>query len=320
VDGARRRPERAAWPNFADVSQPAGAYPDAVPLPVPPAEADVDAALVRRLLVDQHPDLAGLALRRLGTGWDNAVFRLGRDLTVRVPRREQGARLLDTEIRWLPAISQRLGLATPVPVRVGHPGFGYPWRWTVCRLVPGRPVGCAALTGRHGLAAAEVLAGFLSALHVPAPSDAPRNPFRGVPLTRRSDSLDRALAALPARRRPAVRAAWQRAVAAPGPDGPPRWLHGDLHGFNVMSSRGRIVGVIDFGDLCAGDPATDLACAWLLLDAPGRRRLRGLLGGSDADWERGRGWALFLSAMLAAHDAPDHAVAGRRGLAELLGS
>lgn len=287
---------------------------------VPPAEVAVDAHLVRRLLRSQHPDLAGQPLRRLGNGWDNAMFRLGRDLTVRVPRRELGARLIGTELQWLPELARGLPLAVPEPVRVGLPDEEYPWRWAVCRYVPGRVPGATGFAGRPGLIAAEDLARFLRALHVPAPVDAPHNPFRGVPLAQRSESVSTAVASAPAALRPRIRRAWDAAVAVPGHDGPGLWVHGDLHGLNIVASRGRITGIIDFGDLCSGDPATDLAVGWLVLDSPSRQRLRTLTGAGDAAWARGRGWALFLGLMFLAHSAQDpvNAAIGRRVLAEVL--
>jgi aminoglycoside phosphotransferase (APT) family kinase protein len=98
------------------------------------------------------------------------------------------------------------------------------------------------------------------------------------------------------------------------------WLHGDLHGLNVLAVRGRLSGVLDFGDLCAGDPATDLACGWLLLDRPGRERMREVLAVGDATWARGRGWALFFGLMFLAHsvDSPVNGAIGRRTLSQVL--
>jgi len=112
---------------------------------------------------------------------------------------------------------------------------------------------------------------------------------------------------------------WEQALEVGEHQGPPLWLHGDLHGFNVLSGRDRISGVVDFGDLCAGDPATDLASAWMVLDAHGRRAFRELYGGPDDRWLRGRGWATFFAVMFLAHsqDAPGNAAIGRRTLGEL---
>jgi aminoglycoside phosphotransferase (APT) family kinase protein len=282
----------------------------------PPAEVTVDAALVRRLLRAQHPDLAGLPLRRIGAGWDNVVLRLGPELCVRVPRRARAAPLIATELAWLPGLASQLPLPVPEPVRAGGPADDYPWPWLICRYVPGQPLAGRMLGGARGLRGAEDLAALLVALHVAAPRDAPRNAYRGVPLSVRAPSVELALPAAPARSRARVQQAWVRALSAPEHHGPPRWLHGDLHGLNILAARGRISGVIDFGDLCAGDPATDLAVAWLVLDGPARRRLRQLVAPDDAIWERARGWAVLLGLMFALHARDDqrHAEIGRRTL------
>jgi aminoglycoside phosphotransferase (APT) family kinase protein len=289
--------------------------------PIPPAEVEVDARLVRRLLRNQHPALAGRRLRRIGNGWDNVVFRLGPDLTVRVPRRELGARLIERELRWLPQLAESLPLPVPTPLLVGEPTSFYPWRWAVCTHVPGHACQDVAFSGRAGQRAADTLAGFLRALHVPAPAAAPTNPFRGVPLAQRADSVAAALPIVPRGQRALVARAWGEALEAASHTGADLWVHGDLHGLNVLASRGRITGVIDFGDLCAGDPATDLASAWLLLDRSGRARMRAALGTDDAAWARGRGWAASFGLTFLAHSADSTVTAsiGRRVLEEVCG-
>jgi aminoglycoside phosphotransferase (APT) family kinase protein len=287
--------------------------------PIPPAEVEVHAPLVRRLLRDQHPDLADRHLRRIGTGWDNVVFRLGSDLTVRVPRRALGAKLIETELRWVPQLAGALPLPVPTPLRAGGPTDFYPWRWAVCAHVPGRACGDVPFAGDAGQRAAIALAGFLRALHVPAPAEAPRSQFRGVPLDHRRESVAAALTSVPRRLRVPVERVWEEALEAAAHTGGDLWVHGDLHGLNVLASRGRITGVIDFGDLCAGDPATDLASAWLLLDGPGRERMRAELDVDDAAWARGRGWAAFFGLMFLAHSAESevNASIGRRALEEV---
>jgi aminoglycoside phosphotransferase (APT) family kinase protein len=287
--------------------------------PIPAAEVEVDAGLVRRLLRDQHPDLAERRLQRIGTGWDTEVFRLGADLTVRVPRRELGARAIETELRWVPQLAGALPLPVPTPLRAGGPTDYYPWRWAVCVHVPGRVCADVPFTGHAGQRAAATLAGFLHALHVPAPAQAPRSAFRGVPLDHRSESVAAALPSLPRGLRGRVARVWDEALGAGDHTAGDVWLHGDLHGLNVLATRGRISGVIDFGDLCAGDPATDLASAWLLLDSPGREQMRAALDVDDAAWMRGRGWAAFFGLMFVAHsaDSPINASIGHRALGEV---
>ena len=285
----------------------------------PAAEVEIGEPLVRQLLADQHPDLAGLPLRRAGShGWDNEVFRLGEDLAVRLPRREAAVPSVAVELRWLPALALRLPLPTPVPLRSGLPGAGYPWPWSIVRWLPGEPVGTTAL--RPG--SAQVLADFLVALQRTAPADAPRNPVRGVPLAQREAALDAALEHLPDA--VAVAEAWDRVTAdAPAYEGPPVWLHGDFHAANLLHSEGRLTGVIDFGDLSAGDPACDYAVAWMLFDREHREPLRRAADRhGPGTWRRAHAWAILLGAIIVAHsdDVPLLAAVGRRTLVAALES
>lgn len=316
MDGRGPRPEHPT--TVAAASPYAGA---AMPSSIPAAEVSVDARLVRRLVREQHPDLAGLPLRPLGNGWDTVVYRLGRDLTVRMPRRELGARAVAGELRWLPHLAAALPLPVSEPVRAGQPSRGFPWQWSICRYVPGRPVAGRGCDGAAGRVAAVRLAGFLRALHTPAPPGAPTSGWRGVPLAVRDATVRTALAGLdPADARLLLRR-WQDGCSAPDHPGPAQWLHGDLHGLNVLAVRGRISGVVDFGDLCAGDPATDLAVAWAVLDGPARHQLREACPLDPAAWARGSGWAAFFATMFLAHSlqAPQNHAIGRRILEQLAG-
>lgn len=248
--------------------------------------------LVRALLADQHPDLADLELRDVDGGWDNQQWRLGTELAVRMPRTERAPDLLRLEQKWLPVLAERLPLPTPVPVRVGEPSALFPHPWTVARWVVGDPADHAPITRAD---AAEVLAGFLKALHRPAPEDAPANATRGVPLAELRDGFTSALWVLAdhASAGPAWEV-WDKALAAPAWQGPPTWLHGDLHPANVVVRDGTLAGVIDFGELCAGDPATDLSAAWILLPAGAVSRFFDAYGDADeATVARARGWAVL---------------------------
>src|SRR5207248_2290872 len=216
------------------------------PRRMPSAEVDVSLALVRRLLADQHPDLAGLPLSVLANGWDNLMCRLGGDLVVRLPRRSQAAELVRHEQRWLPVLAPRLPLPIPAPVREGQPGPGYPWWWSVVPLLPGEVA--ARRPPADPRQAAIALGGFLGALHAPAPPDAPANPVRGIPLAARDETFGENLRLLGgAVDAAALRAAWGAALATPVWEGPPVWVHGDLHPANILADRGLVRGVIDFG-------------------------------------------------------------------------
>jgi aminoglycoside phosphotransferase (APT) family kinase protein len=192
---------------------------------MPAADVEVSADLVRRLLVDQHPDLARLPVEFLANGWDNELYRVGDGLVARLPRRALGAEIIKNEQRWLPGLAPRLPLPIPYPERTGVPACGYPYSWSVVPYLPGVPAAQASSFDPAGAAAA--VGGFLGALHVPAPADAPANPFRGVPLAARAGIFAASLALLTGQAgrdhidRDAVLRVQEAALAAPGYHDPP---------------------------------------------------------------------------------------------------
>ncbi len=272
---------------------------------MPAAEVEIDERLVRALLADQHPDLADRSLRLLTNGWDNVIYRLGDELLVRIPRRQLAADLVEYEQRWLPELAPRLPIPIPAPVRAGRPALGYPWHWSVCPWFDGEEAVDAGL--RDSTAEARRLGEFLVALHVPAPADAPVNPFRAHRIDRLSERVDLNLfASGTAVDTEAVRALWAKLVTTPEWDGPQMWAHGDLHAGNVLIDDGTISAVIDFGDITSGDPAVDLAIAWMLFGPEDRAVFRAAAGAEDdALWRRGRAWALHFALMYLAHSADD---------------
>jgi aminoglycoside phosphotransferase (APT) family kinase protein len=293
---------------------------------MPAAEVEVSADLVRRLLADQHPDLARLPVEFLANGWDNELYRVGNELVARLPRRALGAQIITNEQRWLPGLAPRLPLPIPYPERTGVPGCGYPYSWSVVPYLPGVPAAQASSFDPAGAAAA--VGGFLGALHVPAPADAPANPFRGVPLAERADTFAANLALIGGHvDRDAVLRVWDAALAAPRYDGPPVWLHGDLHPANILVNDGQVSGVIDFGDITAGDPASDLSVAWMLLPLDWHASFWSAYqaaGGrvDDALRVRARGWALNLAIVFLAYseDNPVLRKLGRGTLRTVLAS
>ena len=287
----------------------------------PAAEIEVDEALVRGLLADQQPDLAGLDLVEVGTGWDNVLWRLGDTLAVRLPRRALAAPLLLHEQQWLPELAPHLPLPVPAPVRLGRPSAGYPWSWSVVPWLGGGPGDREAITETED--AARRVGEFLRALHHPAPPSAPDNPYRGVRLIDRASAFEERIGQLASEVDvAAVRRVWEDAVAAPAHPGPKVWIHGDLHPANVLILDGTVSAVIDFGDMCAGDPATDVAAAWMLLPTSAQTTFRKAYGGVQPDLERrSRGWALLFALMLLAvglDDRPSYEEVARSTLRRTL--
>lgn len=250
---------------------------------------------------------------------------------MRLPRRALGARLVEHEQRWLPTLAARLPVRVPVPVFAGCAGQGYPWAWSVTPWFEGSPaaehVGSLSPATRSQLV--RRLVEVLEALHVPAPTRqthpdlpdadlAPENPYRGGPLQERREIVTARIDDVNYRR------AWLEWSRAAPWDGPAVWIHGDLHPLNVLlhgighTEGQQLSAIIDFGDLTAGDPAYDLAIAWLLLDRVGRSQFRRgldrgsgvtsnrLLGpaGSDALWLRAKAFALDLATIFAATSRP----------------
>jgi aminoglycoside phosphotransferase (APT) family kinase protein len=267
----------------------------------PADEVRIDVALVRRLVAAQFPQWAGLPIEPAGAaGFDHAIFRLGTDLAVRLPRRQFGADHLEREYRWLPVVGPRLPLAVPVLIGKGEPGEGYPWPWLVCYWLPGEIAALAPVADPEQ--AAVTLARFVAALRVLDPAGAPHSDLRSGPLAAHDDVIRAAAGDLRGRLDPApALAVWQESLAAPPWTGKPVWLHGDLHAANLLVSHGELTAVIDFGLVGLGDPACDLMAAWTCLGLPASRRIfRQALTADDATWSRARGWALHLGLRTAA--------------------
>ncbi|MER7249474.1 aminoglycoside phosphotransferase family protein [Kribbella sp. NPDC000426] len=253
----------------------------------------MDDELVRTLLKEQHPDLADLELKEVVGGWGNQMWRLGEDLAVRMPRDHGSPASLRKEHQWMPELAARLPLPVPAPVRLCEPSDRFPNPWLITTWVHGTPAEHAPVTDP---AAADVLADFLLALHVEAPTDAPASDRCDLPPGLGFPEVQEYVG-----RRDELRAVWEDAATAPAWDGPRLWLHGDLHPANVVVADGTLAGVVDFEEIGTGDPATDLAAAWILLPDGAADRFFERYPADEATVRRARGWAvmraLFLIAM-----------------------
>lgn len=289
-------------------------------------ELDTDAALVERLLTEQFPDWADLPIEPvLPMGTDNALYRLGDDMVVRLPRRPQDSIVLEKERRWLPKLAPLLPLAVPAPLAEGTPGDTFPLAWSVYSWLNGENATLERVTDPNR--AAGDLARFVDALQRIDPSGGPppgeHNAFRGVPVADRDEATRSAIASLSSAidDRAAV-LSWEAALRATEWEREPVWIHGDLDSRNVLAEDGRLSAVIDFGCLGVGDPAYDVMVAWKMLSRDSRESFRSALAVDDATWARARGLALSQSLMaLAYYTLETNAVLvleARRWLAEVL--
>ncbi|MFE9747667.1 aminoglycoside phosphotransferase family protein [Saccharothrix saharensis] len=264
----------------------------------PDGRAGIDAGLVQRLLARQFPRWAGLPVTPVEVdGWDNRTYRLGDDMTVRLPTAEGYAPAVEKEHRWLPVLAPSLPVPVPVPLALGAPGEGYPFPWSVRRWLDGR----TASPERVGdlVAFALSVADFIRALQrVDAeggPAAGAHSFYRGAPPSHYDDGTRRALAVLEGRVDVArATAVWEDALRAPAWSGPPVWFHGDIaHGNLLVDDGGKLTAVIDFGTSGVGDPACDLVIAYTMFSGESREAFREAVGLDDATWTRARGWALW---------------------------
>jgi aminoglycoside phosphotransferase (APT) family kinase protein len=252
--------------------------------------------VVSCLISEQFPQWAELEIRPVELdGWDNTTFRLGEEMSVRLPSDDAYVVQIDKEHRWLPVLGLQLPMPIPRPIAKGRPGCGFPAPWSVYGWVEGEPAAIVGVTDYDRLA--DDLARFLAALHLVETRDAPP---AGAHSFNRAGSVsvwheqtrttigqltedidvDGALEV------------WEAALAAEW-DGPDVWVHGDVTGSNLLLRDDRLCGVIDFGCAAVGDPACDLTPAWTLFTGTSRARFMNALPFDGGTWARARGWALW---------------------------
>jgi len=258
-------------------------------------EVETSADLVSRLLAERYPQWADLPITPVpSAGTDNALYRLGDDMVVRLPRIDWAIGQAEKERQWLPRLSPWLPLDIPVQLAVGEPGAGYPWPWAVYRWLEGESATFERLADPRK--AATDLARFIEALHRIDTTGGPlaaEHHLRGAPLAMRDAQTREALAALKEMMDTDMATqVWESALEAPEWDREPVWFHGDLLSGNLLIEQGNLKAVIDFSGLGVGDPACDLMIAWGLFSGESRETFRAALGVDDATWARGRGQAL----------------------------
>jgi len=257
-------------------------------------QIDSDVDLVHSLLEAQFPQWAVLPIELVkSTGTDNALYRLGDDMVVRMPLRPSATGAIEKEHRWLPVLAPNLPLEIPVPIARGQPAPEFPWPWSVVSWLEGEDASTATFSGHQ---AATDVARFVAALHSVDPTGGPApqaNLGRGVPLADRDQFTRWAINASDASvDSDALATCWDEALKVPAWNRPAVWVHGDVAAGNILFREGRLTAVIDWGCLGVGDPACDLIIAWEIFDPDSRDVFRSELGVDDATWERGRGWAL----------------------------
>jgi len=280
----------------------------------PPPEIEITPDLVVNLITEQFPQLAHLKLTFLGEGWDNSMFRLGDQYLVRLPRRKKAVPLLKIEQEWLPKFNIPGKIKLPIPIGIGSPNNNYPWSWSILPWFDGQ----SADIDHPNADEAIHFANFLKTLHQPAPTNAPTNLYRGVPLSvRAADTEDRMsrLAKNTSVITTKIKRIWTDALETSFTQNN-CWLHGDLHPRNIVVNNGEIQAVIDWGDLTSGDVATDLASCWMIFhQVEVRQQAIEVYAPSPMEAIRAKGWAVFFAVILldtGLVDNPQHAKIGRQ--------
>ncbi len=269
------------------------------------AVSEINADLVRRLIDSQFPQWSHLPVRPVDHGGcDNRTFRLGDELSVRLPSAAAYRFAVEKEQRWLPVLAPHLPLPVPTPVAQGSPAPGYPYPWSVYRWLDGSPAsphfdgGTVTDPTAFATAVAEFLVALRACDATDGPVPGPHNFHRGGPVSFYAPDVERTLSTLddevPVA---AARQVWEDALATSW-TGDPVWFHGDIACGNLLIRDGSLAAVIDFGTSGIGDPACDLALAWTMLTGKSREAFRTTLNLDSDTWARGRGWALWKALLV----------------------
>lgn len=260
-------------------------------------EFTVDEDLVISLLKQQYPDLLKFSISKIKHyGTDNAIFRIGKEYVIRLPRFNCAAKQIEKEQIWLPKFEGLLPFKIPVPIKVGNPSEEFPYYWYVYDWIQG--VDAYSKPPSDFNQVAKDLALFIKALWEVATDNAPLS-RRGLPLNTQDKLVCEAISSLKDTiDTNTISNIWQECLSVSNWNKPPVWLHADLLPSNLLLKNGKIHAVIDFGLTGIGDPACDLIPAWCLLDSNSRIIFKEYLGVDEDTWRRGKGWALSIALII----------------------
>ncbi len=264
---------------------------------------NIDEALVAKLVESQFPQWKDLSIHSVArSGWDNRTFHLGKEFVVRFPSEEIYAAQVEKEQLWLPRLAPHLSVEIPKPVGMGKPALGYPWNWSIYQWIEGE--NATVHTIQDLCQFASDLAGFLLQFEKIDSTDGPKaglhSFYRGANLSTYDAEVKQALKLLKGKIDVTIAAKiWEKGLESAW-EGKPVWVHGDMSSGNLLVREGKLAAVIDFGQLCTGDPSCDLSIAWTLFEGKSREIFRNTLTFDDATWARARAWTLWKALITAA--------------------
>lgn len=277
---------------------------------------------MKRLIAAQFPQWSDLPVTPVAVdGWDNRTYRLGDDMTARLPTAAGYVPAVAKENEWLPRLAPALPVAVPPILGMGAPGEGYPFPWSVRGWLPGEPAEPGRIDDMSGFAVS--VAEFIRALQrcdsAGGPPAGEHSWYRGASPAYYDDETRRCLVALEGRVDTAVAmTVWDAALAAEW-RGEPVWFHGDIASGNLLVVDGKLAAVIDFGTSGVGDPACDLVIAWTMFSGDSRRAFREAVGQDEEAWARARGWAIWKAMLvLSGTTDPRQSAVNQRVIDEVL--
>lgn len=275
----------------------------------------INRLLLSELISAQFPQWANLAIWPVETsGWDNRTFHLGNDMLVRLPSAAHYAGQVEKEQEWLPKLAPFLPNKIPVPLGMGSPGENYPWKWSVYRWIEGKTVASSPEVDLCVLA--KDLANFLVSLQAvdskDGPVAGPQNFYRGGSVAVYDSETRQAIRVLSNKVHSGLVTEIWEAGSSQTWSKEPVWVHGDISAGNLLITNNRLDAVIDFGQLCIGDPACDLVIAWTLFDAESRQVFHDALLPDSGTWARARSWALWKALIVMTNAAQTNVVEAKQ--------
>lgn len=259
---------------------------------------EITLPLVKELIAEQFPQWNNLSIKPIElSGWDNKTFRLGEEMSIRLPSAQRYVAQVQKEQKYLPILASQLSISIPEPIAMGHPSKNYPCNWSIYKWIKGNSANVLSFDDLHLKLIAADLAQFLNELHEIDPTGGPvagaHNYYRGGSLFVYDAETRSAIVQLKNFIDvDAVTSVWEKAISSKWMKNPV-WVHGDLSAGNILVKDNRLVAVIDFGCVCIGDPACDLVIAWTFLTNESRKIFKSHLSLDSDTWARARGWALW---------------------------
>lgn len=256
-------------------------------------EVDIDIKIVRKLLDEQFPQYKQEELMSMRTsGTDNRMFNLGSDKLVRLPRTEGAVASLEKEALWLPQIGPKLPIEVPIPIHTGKSSKEYPFPWLICPFLEGAsPNNSNPLDQEQAVLD---LAKFIKQMQKLNTKNAPTC-SRGQHIKIRDNTVKKYIPLLKEEYDISLLSEiWDSVINTPEWKGLSYWIHGDLHEGNILSKKGKIIAVVDFGLCGVGEPSCDYMCAWTLLGKESREKFKSLLNPDPSCWKRGLGWSFSM--------------------------